>query len=295
MQLSAELNSELLRQLGLLELRARRSFLGQRQGGHVSPKRGQGIEFADHRAYERGDSPRWIDWGLYGRTDRFYVRRFQEEQNLTVSILIDSSASMRTPKDSKKWERAFEVAGGIAYISLLQRETTIVTTLGEATSGRLYGGEAAARLFRYLKDKQNTEVKELNLNQIYSALAQVKSPGLLYFVSDLLFEHKNFVEIGNLFLKKNLEATVIQILSEQDLELPQEEQGFLAIDSESQEEVEILADQETRDSYQLALKSHNQRVNQICLSRRIKYVQLRAEESLKEIFSKRLIAAEVFR
>ncbi|MCB0321542.1 MAG: DUF58 domain-containing protein, partial [Bdellovibrionales bacterium] len=63
------LSPESLRQLNLMQLRSKRRFLGTRQGGNLSPKRGHGIEFADYRRYELGDDPRHIDWGVYGRTD----------------------------------------------------------------------------------------------------------------------------------------------------------------------------------------------------------------------------------
>ena len=84
----------ILRQLEMLKLSSRRAFLGQRQGAHLSLKRGQGVEFYDYRKYELGDNPRHIDWGLYGRSERIYVKRFREEQSLSVLVLLDSSPSM---------------------------------------------------------------------------------------------------------------------------------------------------------------------------------------------------------
>ena len=78
-----------LRQLELLRLRARRSYLGTRQGGHLSLKRGHGIEFSDYRKYELGDDPRHIDWSAYARSERLYIKRFREEQDLSVLLLLD--------------------------------------------------------------------------------------------------------------------------------------------------------------------------------------------------------------
>ena len=94
---------EYLRQLELLRIRARRAFLGTKQGGHVSLKRGHGIEFSDFRQYQPGDDPRHIDWSVFARSERLYVKQFQEEQDLTVLLLIDSTASMVTPSNEKKW------------------------------------------------------------------------------------------------------------------------------------------------------------------------------------------------
>ena len=83
------LNQAFLKQLELLKINSRRSFLGSRQGGHASIKRGHGIEFSDYRKYVPGDDPRHIDWNVYARTERVYVKRFQEEQDLSVFIFLE--------------------------------------------------------------------------------------------------------------------------------------------------------------------------------------------------------------
>ena len=77
-------DSSYLAQLELLRLESRNKFLGSRQGGHLSLKKGHGIEFSDYWQYEIGDNPRYIDWKAYGRTDKLYVKQFQEEQDLLV-------------------------------------------------------------------------------------------------------------------------------------------------------------------------------------------------------------------
>src|SRR5262245_21429064 len=115
--LPATFTPEFLRNLELFKIKARRAYLGNRQGGHISPKRGHGIEFSDFREYELGDNPRWIDWGVYARTDRLYVRRYQEEQNLSVLVVVDASHSMRTPPEDKKWESARDLALALSYVA----------------------------------------------------------------------------------------------------------------------------------------------------------------------------------
>ena len=84
--------------------------MGMRQGGHASIKRGQGIEFSDYRQYQLGDNPRYIDWGLYGRSDKLYVKRFSEEQDLSVLIILDTSASMVTPISNRSTARTMTTA-----------------------------------------------------------------------------------------------------------------------------------------------------------------------------------------
>ena len=80
--LPALFTPQFLARLETLRIRARRQFLGSRPGGHLSPRRGTGLEFADYRHYTPGDDPRYIDWKLYSRTDRLYIKLFQEEEEL---------------------------------------------------------------------------------------------------------------------------------------------------------------------------------------------------------------------
>jgi len=91
------------RRLQQLKIRTRRSFLGSRQGSHLSPRKGQGLEFSEFRPYTPGDDYRYIDWGVYGRTDRVFIRQYREEQDLNVMVMLDASASMAYPEDEGKF------------------------------------------------------------------------------------------------------------------------------------------------------------------------------------------------
>ena len=98
------------RRLQQLKIKTRRSYLGSRQGSHISKRRGHGLEFSDYRSYVPGDDFRHIDWGVYGRTDRLYVKEFREEQELQVLFLIDTSQSMGFPEAEGKFEFAKDLA-----------------------------------------------------------------------------------------------------------------------------------------------------------------------------------------
>ena len=95
---------QFLARLETLRVRTRRRFLGSRPGGHLSLRRGSGLEFADYRPYTLGDDPRYIDWKLYSRTDRLYIKLFQEEEDLYTYLFLDLSASMG-------WRREARMAG----------------------------------------------------------------------------------------------------------------------------------------------------------------------------------------
>ena len=107
-----------LNRLETLRLRARRRFLGKRKGSHLSPRRGTSLEFADYRSYAAGDDPRSVDWGLYGRTDRLYVRVFQEEEDLFGYLFVDASASMAHPEEDRKYAAATALGLALCYVIL---------------------------------------------------------------------------------------------------------------------------------------------------------------------------------
>ena len=113
--LPALFTSDYLSRLETLRMQTRRRFLGSRPGGHVSLRRGAGLEFADYRRYTPGDDLRYIDWNLYGRTDRLYIKQFQEEEDLYTSLFLDGSASMAHPAQDGKAAVAGLASRGAAH------------------------------------------------------------------------------------------------------------------------------------------------------------------------------------
>ena len=115
---------KLLAKLARLELRARRAVEGLTGGRHLSPIQGSGSTFAEHREYVPGDEPRHLDWRLLARTDRPFVRRYQEENALTACLIVDSSASMKfTSLEWSKWDYATWLAASLARLLTLQHDS----------------------------------------------------------------------------------------------------------------------------------------------------------------------------
>ena len=130
---------DFFRRLQSLKIHTRRAFLGSRQGAHSSIRKGHGLEFSDFRPYAKGDDFRHIDWAVYGRTDRLYVRQFREEQDLNVVIAIDTSASMGHPEGEKKFEMAKNLALALSYIALTDGDTISMVLLGQNTLAKYSG------------------------------------------------------------------------------------------------------------------------------------------------------------
>lgn len=130
----AYLDPQVLAKIGGLELRARMIVEGFFSGMHHSPFHGLSSEFADHRVYAQGDDIRHIDWKLYGKTDKYYIKEYEQETNLNLIVVVDCSESMGFRSDSaalSKHEYATSVAASIAYLALQQHDSVGLALLDE--------------------------------------------------------------------------------------------------------------------------------------------------------------------
>src|ERR1700730_17623977 len=116
--LPQEFTPEFIARLEQLRIKTRREYAGLGKGGHLSPRRGSSLEFNDYRHYALGDDFRYIDWGLYGRTDKLYIKLFKEEEDLLTYVFLDASASMAYPAADRKFEAAVAIALALAYVAL---------------------------------------------------------------------------------------------------------------------------------------------------------------------------------
>jgi len=257
-----------LHQLELLKIRSRRSFLGTRQGGHLSLKRGHGIEFSDYRKYELGDNPRHIDWGVYGRSDRLYVKRFQEEQALSVLIITDASASMNTPPSSAKWAMARDLSLALSYIVLMQQDSVSLCIPGSLHTPPAHGVKLIHHLGSKISEITPGPVDNFE-EEIQKSLAKIRFPGVAIFISDFLLPLQDIFKVINLLRAKNLDVSTIQVLSPEDLHPLEDTNSAIAVDSESGEEVQLDLDRLSREEYKHLLDTHNRRLREFLADSRI--------------------------
>src|SRR5882757_1577554 len=126
------LNHQELQQFGHLELLAKQVVEGFITGLHKSPYHGFSVEFAEHRLYNSGESTRHIDWKVFGKTDKLFTKRYEEETNLRCQILIDVSSSMFYPAENNgKITFSIFAAACLAYLLQTQRDAIGITTFGE--------------------------------------------------------------------------------------------------------------------------------------------------------------------
>src|SRR3954466_16405654 len=146
------LDSQMLARLEQLELVSRKLFLGRMKGERRSPRKGQSSEFADFRQYTVGEDLRFLDWNLYARLDRLFLRLFLEEEDLHISLLIDASASMDFGTPSKL-HYAKQVAAALGFVGLVGQDRVVIEAFGEGparTSAPLRGRRSLWRMLDFL-------------------------------------------------------------------------------------------------------------------------------------------------
>ncbi len=275
------------RQLQQLKIRTRRSYLGSRQGGHQSLRRGHGLEFADFRPYTVGDDYRHIDWGVYGRTERLFIRQFREEQDLHVSVIVDTSASMGFPKgEFNKLTLAKELATSLGYIALTDGDTVTVSLLGQKNTPRFVGPRALSRIRKTINEVQCCESFSFR-DEIRAAVSQLRIPGKCFVISDFLFEIEEIVSSLNVLRAKNFEIVVLQILSPEELNF-ETTTDELVVDAETGETVELSLGRAAKQEYARLLSSHVKFLEEFCFKNGITHVLIPSNQSVRDVIFSRL-------
>src|SRR5881628_487104 len=150
------LDPDFLARLEQLELVSRKIFLGRMKGERRSKKKGQSVEFADYRNYVKGDDLRFLDWNLYARLDRLFLRLFMEEEDLHFYVLIDNSLSMDFGNPSKL-HYAKQVAAALAFIGLVNMDRVVIEAFNDRLTQSLPPARGRRSLWRVLDFLQNIE------------------------------------------------------------------------------------------------------------------------------------------
>src|SRR5207245_4313148 len=138
--LPEESTPECLARLEQLRIKTRREYAGLGKGSHLSPRRGSSLEFSDFRHYALGDDFRYIDWGLYARTDKLYIKLFKEEEDLLTYVFLDASGSMGLPVSDRKFEAARAMALAVAYVALASGDRVMIRVLAGGNELMHHGG-----------------------------------------------------------------------------------------------------------------------------------------------------------
>ncbi len=263
--MQAAFSQDFLNKLETLRVRARRRFLGGRKGVHLSPRRGTSLEFADYRRYSPGDDPRSVDWGLYARTDRLYVKIFEEEENLYSYLFVDSSASMAYPEADGKSAAARSLALALCYVILSTEDSVRLHRLktGHDEQTPFYMGRRRMREAQEFLEDQAAEGALDFRASLGRHLSGLRRPGRAIVISDLLFPVAQFQAGLTVLRAAKLDVLVIQTLGRSEID-PKTSGVDRLVDAETGEELDIGLDDRGRAIYQRNLQQHRRELRSAC-------------------------------
>ncbi len=222
--LSDILHAEDITSLQSLQLFARTVVEGFTTGQHASPHKGFSVEFRQHRPYVQGDEIRRLDWKIFGRTDRFYIREFDEETNLRATIVLDASGSMgyRGQKGVLKFDYARKLAASLAYLLMSQQDAVGLITFDSKVRDVIPCRTKITHLHMMLETMVKTEPgKDTSLAPVLESLAQrLKRRGLVILISDFFDDPTALLRSIGVLRKKGHEIIALQLWDRDEIDFP---------------------------------------------------------------------------
>ena len=271
-----------LRQLERLLLLMRSPVRGGLKGGRRSVKRGQSVEFADYREYTPGDDLRQLDWNVYARLERLFVKLFVEEEDVSVTLLIDASASMATGRPAKLLF-AKRAAAALGYIALASEDRVAVSALTGRVARKRASMRGSGRIFRLLADLSAIEPTDGPTDLVAAvrhAAAQLHGRGVVILISDLLDPAAD--KIIRELAATGSELIVMHVLSPDELD-PLLEGDLRLVDVETGDGIDVTVDLATIDAYKARLSAWKAGFANLAAKRRSSYVDLSSEANLADL------------
>jgi len=281
--IAAFLTPEELHKLGHLTLMSRYVVEGNLAGAHRSAQRGASSEFADHRAYIHGDDPKNIDWKVLGRTDRYYVKRYQDETNLRVYLVLDRSASMKYGSgDITKFQYASRLAAALGYVVVKARDSVGLFLCSDKIDAAIQAGNTFLHLNNMLKHVQETEPASTTeigrtLNQIAES---IRKRALIVILSDLFGAPEELDLALAHFRKRRHDVIVLHVLDPAELELPFKT-GVKFVDMETDETI-VVDPRSLARSYREVFGGFMDRCRKACAEMNIDYRLARTDRSFED-------------
>lgn len=217
------IDPNILSRLSGMELRARTVVEGFISGLHRSPYRGFSVEFAEYREYTPGDDTRFIDWKVYARSDRYYLKQFEEETNLSCHILLDASASMNYSSGGlTKLQYASYVAASLGYLTFQQRDAVGLLTFDQEINHFVPSRHKKGHLLSVLRHLEKiTAARQTDIAIPLHQLAEtLNKKGLIILISDLLDEPAAIINGLQHFRFKGHDVIVFHIMDDAELNFP---------------------------------------------------------------------------
>lgn len=267
------LNPSIIPRINNLELRARLVVEGFMVGLHKSPYHGFSVEFSEHRPYMQGDDLKNVDWRVFGKTEKYFIKQFEEETNLKAYIILDCSKSMSysSRKDYNKLEYAKTLAAALSYLLIKQQDAAGLITYSETVKKYLPPKASRTYLHQILYElNQITTSDKTNTSESLSKVAEkIKRRGLVIIISDFFDDIDKTIKALKHFSYMKNEVIVFQILDPMERSF-----GFgkdaIFVDLETEEQMATQPYQ-IQKAYQQAMNEFTERIKRECLNSNFDY------------------------
>ena len=289
------------REFGTLELLAKQVVEGFITGLHKSPFHGFSVEFAEHRLYNKGESTKHIDWKLFARSDKLFVKKYEEETNLRCQIVIDTSSSMYFPSNQSLNKLSFSIdaAAALIYIMRKQRDAVGLSLFdadfkfhskakSSVANQRFLFAELEKYLFKYdVAQKSSTQL----IDALHHVAERAQRRSMIVIFSDLLgFTDKEALYGALKHLKHNKHEVVIFHVLHNDFEnkLSYENRPYTFIDMESGEEVKLNPTQ-IKEKYNSLVADNQLELKLKCGQYHIDFVSANIQDGFQQVLMQYLI------
>jgi uncharacterized protein (DUF58 family) len=270
-----------LRRLEQLELASRRLTAGRMKGERRSVRRGQSVEFADYRNYAAGDDLRQLDWNVYARLERLFIKLFVEEEDVTVHVLVDASRSMDFGEPNKL-VFARRAAAALAYLGLAHLDRVSVAFLGDgraSTLRPLRGKSRVFEVFRFLSEPRRERLTGLAAAAREYA-GRLRGRGPLILVSDLM--DPGYLDALRDLAGTRCQLSVLHVLSPEELD-PEVPPDARLVDNETDAGIDVTGDDDLVDRYRARLAEWQAEIGGFVARRGGSYVVVPSDLDLADL------------
>jgi uncharacterized protein (DUF58 family) len=281
---------DFMSQLERLALLSRRSFRGKVKGERRSPRKGSSVEFSDYRPYGAGDDLRYVDWNVYGRLDRLYLKLFVDEEDLCLQLLVDASASMGFGAPPKL-RYAMRVAAALGFVGLVNLERVGVAVLRDRVADGFSptrGRNQVLPLLDFLGRLQPVGRTSLNVALATYAL-RAREIGLAVVISDLM-DPDGYERGLKSLLERRFDVHVIHLLGPDEMQ-PAFGGDLRLIDAETGEERDLTLDGEALRTYRQRLHDFLERAEGFCRANEVAYHRVVTDTPVEEFMLRQMKGA----
>jgi len=271
-----------LKELDRFNVVLKRRVLSKYQGERASHAQGQGLVFSDYKDYVPGDDFRTIDWKVYGRTDKFFVKRFEEERNMTVHIIVDASASMDYGRKITKFDYASMIGLGFAYMALKNNEKFNFSTFADNLN-YLRARKGWNQLMNILSILEKLKVAgKSELNRAFDEYKKyVRSKSFIVIISDFLYDLEEIKTVLERFTKH--EVIVIQVLDPDERRLALYGDVVLE-DSELHTKLKTFISNRLLSNYRNKIEAHINAIKNVCEHLDLNFISVTTDTPIFDTF-----------